>query len=55
MEADHENFFLRQEVKAADRLLDGQAPLLLAGINIPYTNSFVVAAADEALACESNK
>lgn len=55
METNHENLFLCQEIKAADRLLDLQAPLLLAGLNIPDANSFVVAAADEALAWQSNK
>jgi len=55
METNHENFFLCQEVEAADRLLDLQAPLLLASLNIPYANSFVVAAADEAFAWGINK
>ena len=55
METNHENFFLCQEVEAADRFLDLQALLLLTGLNIPYANSFVVAAADEALACRRNK
>jgi hypothetical protein len=55
METNHENFLLCQEVETADRLLDLQAPLLLAGLNIPYTDSFVVAATDEALACGVNK
>ena len=55
MEANHENLFLCQEVEAAHRLLDLQAPLLLASLDIPYANSFVVAAADEALACRGNK
>jgi hypothetical protein len=55
MEANHEDFLLRQEVEAANRLFDLQAPLFLASLNIPYTNSFVVAAADEALAYRTDK
>jgi len=55
METNHENFFLCQEVEAADRFLDLQALLLLTGLNIPYANSFVVATADEAFACRGNK
>jgi hypothetical protein len=55
MEANHEDFLLRQEVEAADRLLDLQALLLLTGLNIPYADSFVVAAADEPLTYRIDK
>ena len=55
MEANHEDFLLRQKVEAADWLFDLQAPLLLACLNIPYADSFVVAPADEALAYRIDK
>ena len=50
MEANHEDFLLRQEVETTDRFFDLQASLLLTSLNIPYANGLVVAAADEALA-----
>ena len=55
METNHKYFFLCQEVKAAHQLLDLQAPLLLTSLNILYPNSFIVATADEVLACHGNE
>ena len=55
METNHEYFFLCQEVEAAHQLLDLQAPLLIASLDILYMNSFIIATADEALACHGNE
>ena len=44
-----------EEVDAADRLLDLQALLHLARLNIPEPDSFVVGAADETLAAQEQR
>ena len=52
MEPNSKDFFLRQEIQAANCLLDIQAFLLLPSVNVPDTNRLVVASTDEALALE---
>ena len=54
MEANYEDLFLCEEIHAADGLLDGEAFLHFAGLNIPEADGLVVRAADQSLPYSEN-